>query len=85
MTEDWSSGVATERTEGLQAAGDERVHGEQDDECEDRDPGPGQRQDPDDRGEHATQDQRSAEGLQHDSVPFVLSLGAGPRDSMSSS
>ena len=52
---------AGERPQGLQAGGDERVHGEHDDQRENRDPGPGQRHDPDGDREDAAQDERSTE------------------------
>ena len=45
----------------LLLGGDERVHGEQDDQRQDRDAGPGQRHDPDGEGEDAAPDQGRTE------------------------
>src|SRR5262249_12897375 len=54
-------GAAVKRAHGLQAGSDERVHGEQDDQRQDRDAGPGQRHDPDGEGEDAAPDQGRTE------------------------
>ena len=57
VIEDRPAGPAGEGPRGLQPRVQERVDREQDDESKDRDAGPGDREDPDDDGENAEQDQ----------------------------
>jgi len=70
VAEDRSRGVTAEREHGPQPGADERVDREQDDQSEYPDARPGEGNDPDGYGEHATQDQRSGCRFDHDRYAF---------------